>query len=130
MPLSTSPSASAPITGSCPGVVSGDRRRRLFVTLDQVGVWHTADSLEAAYAGAAILAGGGLEFVLASVPTTARRFTEPFLGGALSATPWLDGSGVGDDDLTDPILARNNAAMLGRLHAAPPPDAVPVTADG
>jgi spectinomycin phosphotransferase len=90
---------------------------RLFVTLDALGRRHTADSLEAAYAGAAALASGGLEFVLAPVASRSGRFTAPLAGHALSCTPWRDGI-AGTGPIADVALARCNAAALARLHAA------------
>ena len=99
----------------------------LFVTLDQLGTRHSAASLESAYAGAAALAASGLEFVLAPLPTAARRFTVPFAGATtLSCTPWQEGRVVGEGVEIDPELARPNAAMLARLHAADPPPGIPV----
>ncbi len=47
----------------------------LFVTLDRLGVHHSADTLEAAYAGAAELAWRGLEFVVPPLPGPDDRFT-------------------------------------------------------
>ena len=102
-----------------------DGRPALFVTLDRLGVRHSAASLESAYAAAAALAGSGLEFVLASLPTAAGRFTVPFADGALSATPWREGQAVGAGAEVDAALARPNAAMLARLHAAVPPPGIP-----
>jgi spectinomycin phosphotransferase len=101
-------------------------RRKLFVTLDQLGARHSAASLEAAYAGAAVLAASGLEFVLASRLAANGRFTVPFAGGALSCTPWRDGTVAAAGAEIGPALAKDNAAMLARLHAAAPPPDVPV----
>jgi spectinomycin phosphotransferase len=100
-------------------------QRLLFVTLDQLGPRHSSASLEAAYAGAAVLAASGLEFVLPSLPTAARRFTTPFADGALSCTPWREGAVVGEGAVSAAGLAANNAAMLARLHAADPPREIP-----
>jgi len=91
---------------------------RLFVTLDGLGRRHTADSLEAAYAGAAALAAAGLEFVLAPVASRSGRFTAPLAGHAVSCTAWKDGVVAGAGPITDPELARGTAAALARLHAA------------
>jgi spectinomycin phosphotransferase len=98
---------------------------RLFATLDALAPRHTAASLEGAYAGAAELAGRGLEFVLASVLGAGGTFTVPVGRGALSVTPWRDGvSGSGPhDDLAD---ARRSAGRLARLHAEPVPAGVPL----
>jgi spectinomycin phosphotransferase len=91
---------------------------RLFVTLDALGRRHTANSLEAAYAGAAALASAGLEFVLAPVPSRRGSFTVPLAGHAVSCTPWRDGTVAGSGPIEDPELARATAAALVRLHAA------------
>ena len=88
----------------------------LFVTFDTLGSRHDAQSLEGAYAAAAELAAQGLEFVLAPVAAGTGRFTVPVADGTLSATPWADAP-----------RAREPAdgALLGRLHAARPPAALP-----
>lgn len=86
----------------------------LFVTLDRLEPKHSADRLEAAYAGAASLRAAGLEFVHPSVPTTGGTFTVPLSGGALSCTLWRDGVPGGRLDLSWTIEA------LRRLHAVPP----------
>jgi spectinomycin phosphotransferase len=93
-------------------------RPRLFVTLDRLGVHHTAGSLEATYAAAAGLAAQGLEFVLAPLPGEDGRFTAGFGADAVSATPWHQGTdGTGNSEGT--------AALLARLHAATPPEELP-----
>jgi spectinomycin phosphotransferase len=91
----------------------------LFVTLDRLGSKRTADRLEAAYAGAAALSAAGLAFVLPSLPDAEGRFTRPFAGGALSCTPWRDGTPGGDLDVPW------TADALRRLHATPPPTGLP-----
>jgi spectinomycin phosphotransferase len=91
---------------------------RLFVTLDGLERRHTADSLEAAYAGTAALASSGLEFVLASLAHRSGRFTAPLAGHALSCTPWRDGVVAGTGPIETRELARLNATALARLHAA------------
>lgn len=98
-------------------------RPALFVTLDPPGVHHSRDSLEAAYAGAAELAGRGLEFVLSSLPGPDGRFTTDLRGGALSATPWRDGTS-GDGSFTS-VEAAATVEVLARLHAEPPPTGIP-----
>ena len=91
---------------------------RLFVTLDALGRRHTAESLEAAYAGAAALAYAGLEFVLAPLPSRRGNFTAILAGHALSCTPWRNGVVAGKGPIDDRELARATAAALARLHAA------------
>jgi spectinomycin phosphotransferase len=91
----------------------------LFVTLDGLEPKRTADRLEAAYAGAAALHAAGLEFVLPSLPGVGGRFTSPFAGGALSCTPWRDGTSGGELDQPWTVAA------LRRLHATAPPPGLP-----
>jgi spectinomycin phosphotransferase len=83
---------------------------RHFVTLDNLGVHHTLQTLRSAYAGAAALAAAGLTFVVAPI----EPFAVPFADGALSVTPWLDGTPVAtiDQEVT--------AAMLRELHSVDP----------
>jgi len=94
-------------------------RPRLFVTLDAFEPRQSAAGLEAAYAGAAALYDAGLEFVLASVPTTGGTLTTPFAGAALSCTPWREGEADGPTDLAWTTTA------LARLHATAPPAGIP-----
>lgn len=102
---------------------SSGERPALFVTLDRLGVHHTADTLEAAYAGAAQLAGRGLDFVVPSLPGPDGRLTVGFGAGALSATRWHDGTS-GDGSFTAE-QAVETAALLRRLHAEAPPPGLP-----
>lgn len=97
--------------------------RHWFVTLDALLPRHTAATLEAAYAGAAGLAAGGLEFVLAPCAGTHGGFTVPLAGGALSVTPWREGS-PGDGTMTADAAA-STRARLDRLHAATAPHGLP-----
>lgn len=92
---------------------------RLFVTLDRLEPKRTAERLEAAYAGAAALFETGLEFVLAGVECREGGFTVPFAGGALSCTPWREGTPDG------PLDVVWTTAALSRLHAAAPPPGLP-----
>lgn len=96
-----------------------------FVTYDRLGPRHDLASLTAAYAGAVELAGQGLEFVLAPVGSRSGDVVVPVAGGALSCTPWVDGTVVGDGALTDETTAAANVADLRRLHAAPVPVGIP-----
>jgi spectinomycin phosphotransferase len=96
----------------------GDRPR-LFVTFDRLEPKRTAARLEAAYAGAAALSRAGLEFVLAGLETHQGRFSVPLAHGALSCTPWREGTPGGPLDLAW------TTASLGRLHAAEPPPGLP-----
>jgi spectinomycin phosphotransferase len=89
-----------------------------FVTLDGLDERHSAASLEAAYAAAAALA-RELDFVLAPAVSGAGRFTAAFGRGALSVTPWVEGTTPEHLDLGA------TAAALTRLHQAAPPVGVP-----
>ncbi|MEK2472323.1 aminoglycoside phosphotransferase [Streptomyces noursei] len=93
----------------------------LFVTWDELGPRHTAGSLEAAYAGAAALAAGGLEVMCAPLPHRAGRFTVEAAGGALSVTPWLDGRTPTEAEACEPGHVRGVVAALAALHDAEPP---------
>lgn len=101
--------------------VSG--RPALFVTLDRLGSHHTEKSLEAAYRAASALA-RQLEFVVANRPTVLGRCTVRLGVDLLSVTPWLHGE-AGDGSLPGETAALRTAAMLDRLHAAPPPPTLP-----
>ena len=89
-------------------------RRTHFLTLDALDGKHDAASLEAAYAVASGLM-FPLDFVVAPVPSHGGRLTVPFAGGALSATPWINGETPERVDLDV------TSAMLTRLHAVPVP---------
>jgi spectinomycin phosphotransferase len=92
---------------------------RLFVTYDpRVGSEGLGD-LEAAYAGAVALRDRGLEFVLAPLVGDAGHPLVPFAGGALSCTPWREGT---SDEPLDMAWTRG---VLGRLHATEPPAGLP-----
>ena len=96
--------------------------RRLFVTYDSLGRRHTAASLESTYTATASLA-GDLDFVLAPGASRSGAHTVPLADGALSASPWVDGSS-GGGPLRDRDEAEGTAAMLNRLHAAAPPPGI------
>lgn len=103
--------------------VSAGGRHALFVTLDRLGIHHTAEGLEAVYAATAELAHRGLDFVVPPLPGPDGRFTAGFGPDALSATRWHDGTS-GDGHFTDE-QARTTADLLGALHAEPPPAGLP-----
>ncbi|MGI5337908.1 phosphotransferase [Streptomyces sp. CA-181903] len=102
-------------------VTAGDGTA-LFVTLDRLEPRHTAGSLEAAYAGAAALAGGGLEVVCAPLRARGGRFTVGVGGGALSVTPWLDGRSPGEEEAGRPEHVGRVVEALAALHGAAPPE--------
>jgi spectinomycin phosphotransferase len=97
----------------------------LFVTYDRYGSRHTAEKLVAAYQGAVALAVGRLEFVIAPRLTRSGDVLVPLDAGALSCTPWIDGSVVGEGALEDAETAAANIADLGRLHGVTPPRGLP-----
>jgi len=92
----------------------------LFVTLDRLGRQRSANDLEAAYAGAAALRLAGLEFVVAPLPSASGSPIVRFGSGALSCTVWEHGQSGGPLDVAWTMQA------LGRLHALPSPDGVPI----
>ncbi|CRZ14349.1 protein kinase family protein [Mycolicibacterium neworleansense] len=94
----------------------------LFVTLDQLEPRHTGSSLEAAYAGAAALAAAGLNMVCAPLPSRSGRFTVDVRGGALSVTPWLQGSSPTEVQAREPQHVREVVLALDALHSALPPE--------
>ena len=98
-------------------------RQNWFVTLDALLPRHTAKSLEAAYAGAAALSAGGLEFVVAACPTVEGGYTVPLAGGSLSVTPWREGTpGNGSMPTARAAATRD---WLDRLHSATTPPGLP-----
>ena len=92
---------------------------RLFVTLDGLEPERSHERLEAAYAGAIALRDVGLAFVLAPVPAATGAASVRFADGALSCTPWRDGTSGGDLDVGW------TAAALTDLHATTPPPGLP-----
>jgi spectinomycin phosphotransferase len=95
-------------------VATSAGRRTHFVTLDGLAPHHDRVSLEAAYAAACALM-FPLDFVVAPVPATGGSLTVPFGDGALSVTPWVDGT------TPDRIDLDVTSALLTRLHAVAPP---------
>jgi spectinomycin phosphotransferase len=94
----------------------------LFVTYDLPTTDDPArelGELEAAYAGAAALRDAGLEFVLAPLRLPSEGTTLAFADGALSCTPWHDGTSDG------PLDVPWTSGVLGRLHEAAPPPGIP-----
>jgi spectinomycin phosphotransferase len=85
---------------------------RYFVTVDDLGLRHTAETLRAAYAGAAALADKGLHFVVPSL----EPYVVDLADRAVSVTPWLDGNPV------ETIDRATTAAMLDQLHSVDPAD--------
>lgn len=97
----------------------------LFVTLDQLAPRHTAESLEAAYAGAAALAAAGLAVVCAPLPAASGRFTVGVGPGVLSVTPWLDGRSPTAAEAREPRHLAEVVAALAALHQTTPPEGLP-----
>lgn len=96
----------------------------LFVTLDQLAPRHTGASLEAAYAGAATLAGTGLATVCAPLPARSGKFTVNFGTGALSVTPWLQGRSPTEEQARERRHVREVVLALDELHRATPPEGI------
>jgi spectinomycin phosphotransferase len=96
----------------------------LFVTYDRLEPKRTLAELEAAYAGAARLAAEGLDFVLAGRPSPDGRYAVPFAGGAVSVTPWHEGTS-GNGTFRDAAEAGACADMLTRLHTRIAPPGIP-----
>ncbi len=96
----------------------------LFLTLDRLGVHHSGDTLEAAYAGAAELAWRGLDFVVPPLPGPDDRFTAGLGPYALSASVWHEGSS-GDGPFPDHAEAERTSGMLAAIHAQAPPTGIP-----
>lgn len=99
--------------------------RALFVTLDRLAPRHTAVSLEAAYAGAAALAAGGLDVVCPPLRSGSGRFTVDVGAGVLSVTPWLDGRSPTEAEAREPRHVGEVTAALTALHHAVPPAGLP-----
>ena len=97
----------------------------LFVTFDQLGDRHTRESLEAAYAGAAGTRSTRPRLRPGSpADDDGGGYTVPFEDGALSVTPWRNGTISGDGTMSA-ARARATRGMLDRLHAAAPPPGIP-----
>jgi spectinomycin phosphotransferase len=92
-----------------------ERGPLLFVTFDRLGGRATADTLEAAYAGAVAVREAGLDVALTPLRNPDGRCTVAFAGGALSCSPWRDGRSGGELDV--PWTRQT----LARLHAMTPP---------
>jgi spectinomycin phosphotransferase len=92
---------------------------RLFVTFDRLEPKRPLADLTAAYSGAVALAEAGLDFVLAPLVGVNGSPVVAFGDGALSCTPWRDGTSEGALDVAWTSRA------LRRLHGVVPPDGIP-----
>jgi spectinomycin phosphotransferase len=92
---------------------------RLFVTYDELDGSEALATLDATYAAAGALRAADLDFVHAPVVATDGRLTTVFAGGALSCTPWRDGTSGG------PLDVPWTQQALARIHAVPPPHGIP-----
>jgi spectinomycin phosphotransferase len=88
---------------------------QLFVTYDPTAGADAYADLRAAYEGAVALRDEGLEFVLAPLVGRGGVPLVPFAGGALSCTPWRDGTSEW------PLDVAWTRDALRRLHATEPP---------
>jgi spectinomycin phosphotransferase len=92
---------------------------RLFVTYDATTGRDSFADLAAAYAGAQALRERGLEFVLAPLSRNVGGPLVRLAAGALSCTPWRDGTS--DEPLDLPWTTE----VLRRLHGTAPPAGIP-----
>jgi spectinomycin phosphotransferase len=92
---------------------------RLFVTFDRLDGRHTAATLESAYGGATALHDAGLDVALTPLRNRDGTCTSPLAGGAVSCSPWREGSSDGDLDVAW------TRTTLARLHAMTPPAGIP-----
>lgn len=120
--------------GSHHWIATGRDGRRWFVTADHLdagGGWlgGDAEDLAAALTAAArttrALAAAGYEFVHAPVPDRAGVLARRVLPGwMMQLFDYLDGWSTGYGAWEDPAERRQIAAVVGRLHAATPPEGV------
>ncbi|WP_232667033.1 phosphotransferase family protein [Pseudonocardia sp. TRM90224] len=99
--------------------------RAVFATLDVLGDRHSASSLEAAYAGAAVLASEGVRSIWAALPAKSGAFTVPLARGVISATRWLDGRTPSQEEAAAPAHVVEVLAVLDDLHSRRPPPRIP-----
>ncbi|GAB3419958.1 phosphotransferase [Flindersiella endophytica] len=107
---------------------------RWFVTanyLNPAGSWlgptaeHTRTATRAAARATKELADRGYEFAAASLPDRDDTLVRDILPNwTLEVRPYLDGQRAGDGAWTDPDDRSQIAGILGRLHAAKPPEAL------
>jgi spectinomycin phosphotransferase len=107
---------------------------RWFVTADDLQAMGSQDSpdaevnfagLRAAYETAAALRDGGLEFVVAPVPTLSGEVLARLNSGwAASIFPYLDGEPAGDGSWLRGSLVTTAGGLIGRLHSAHAPSAL------
>jgi spectinomycin phosphotransferase len=120
--------------GSQHWIASGAGEPRWFVTADRLdprgnGLGSTAEevkrALEAAAWTAKELAEGGCEFVVAPLPDRAGRLAREVVPGWMFVVlPYLQGWSTTDGAWNDPAERAEMARILGRLHAAPAPEAL------
>jgi spectinomycin phosphotransferase len=120
--------------GSHHWIASEADRPRWFVTADRLdprGNWlgSTAEqvkgAVEAAASTASELADRGYEFVVAPLPDRTGRLVRKVLPDwVMVVLPYLEGWSTPDGAWDDPAERTQIAGVLGRLHAATPPQAV------
>jgi spectinomycin phosphotransferase len=97
-------------------LASAGPTRRLFVTYDKTAATpRSFAELEAAYRGAGALLAGGIEVVIAPLADRDGRVLGRFASGALSCTPWREGTSE------EPLDLAWTRDVLRRLHATEPP---------
>ncbi|MGW6199135.1 phosphotransferase enzyme family protein [Kribbella sp. NPDC055110] len=108
--------------GSYHWIASEAGEPRWFVTADRVG---SAGVIEAAMQTTKELADRGYEFVVAPLPDrTGRLVREALPGWTFVVLPYLPGWSMPDGAWNDPSERDQIARILGRLHAAPAPEAL------
>lgn len=120
--------------GSHHWIASDTDDPRWFITADRLdphGNWlgstaaQVKDAIEAAAHTTKQLADSGYEFVVAPIPDrTGRLVREVLPGWAMAVLPYLQGWSTPDGAWDDPAEREQIAGILGRLHAATPPEAL------
>ncbi|WP_329001964.1 phosphotransferase [Kribbella sp. NBC_00709] len=110
--------------GSYHWIASGDDGPRWFVTAERVGS-DGEQTIASAIQTARQLADRGYEFVVPPLPDrTGRLVREALPGWTFQVLPYLHGWSTPDGAWDDPAEREQIARIVGRLHAATPPDAL------
>ncbi|MFI5698233.1 phosphotransferase enzyme family protein [Kribbella sp. NPDC051586] len=110
--------------GSYHWIASGTDGPRWFVTADRVGSGG-GQVIEAAMRTSKDLADRGYEFAVAPLPDRSGQLLREVLPGwTLVVLPYLQGWSTPDGDWEDPAEREQIARIVGRLHAAPAPEAL------
>ncbi|MFD3406291.1 phosphotransferase enzyme family protein [Kribbella sp. NPDC058693] len=110
--------------GSYHWIASTGKGPQWFVTADRVAT-NGRRAITAAMQTAHELASHGYEFVVPPLPDrTGNLVHESIAGWAFTVLPYLQGWSTPDGAWDDPAEREQIAQILGRLHAAPPPEAL------